>query len=65
MEIPSLSQSEQALQEEMPFAIVQGEPLTILPQDLYIPPDALEVILDANSCHKFGDSLLDYSNSTI
>ena len=47
MEIPSLSQSEQALQEEMPFAIVQGEPLTILPQDLYIPPDALEVILEA------------------
>ncbi len=31
----------------MPFAIVQGEPLTILPQDLYIPPDALEVILEA------------------
>ncbi len=35
------------MQEEMPFAIVQGEPLTILPQDLYIPPDALEVILEA------------------
>jgi segregation and condensation protein A len=31
----------------MPFAIVQGEPLLILPQDLYIPPDALEVFLDA------------------
>ncbi|MEM7206770.1 MAG: ScpA family protein [Pseudomonadota bacterium] len=36
-----------AVQEEMPFAIVQGEPLTILPQDLYIPPDALEIILEA------------------
>ncbi len=34
-------------QGEMPFAIVQGEPLTTLPEDLYIPPDALEVILEA------------------
>ncbi|HHJ35134.1 MAG TPA: segregation/condensation protein A [Gammaproteobacteria bacterium] len=31
----------------MPFALVQGEPLTVVPQDLYIPPDALEVILEA------------------
>ena len=35
------------LQQEMPFALVQGAPLTTLPQDLYIPPDALEVFLDA------------------
>ncbi|MHB8474264.1 MAG: segregation and condensation protein A [Gammaproteobacteria bacterium] len=34
-------------QFEMPFAIVQGEALTSLPRDLYIPPDALEVILEA------------------
>jgi segregation and condensation protein A len=34
-------------QEEMPFALVQGERLTMLPQDLYIPPDALEIILEA------------------
>lgn len=34
-------------QTEMPFAIVQGEHITQLPQDLYIPPDALEVFLDA------------------
>lgn len=34
-------------QVEMPFAIVQGEALTTLPQDLYIPPDALEVILES------------------
>jgi segregation and condensation protein A len=34
-------------QAEMPFAIVQGEKVTELPQDLYIPPDALEVFLDA------------------
>ncbi|HUG99717.1 MAG TPA: ScpA family protein [Gammaproteobacteria bacterium] len=34
-------------QEEMPFAIVEGEPLAQFPMDLYIPPHALEVILDA------------------
>ena len=34
-------------QEEMPFALVQGAPVTEVPHDLYIPPDALEVILDA------------------
>jgi segregation and condensation protein A len=34
-------------QDEMPFALVQGEPLTVVPKDLYIPPDALEVILEA------------------
>jgi segregation and condensation protein A len=34
-------------QEEMPFAVVQGEPWSTLPKDLYIPPDALEVFLDA------------------
>jgi segregation and condensation protein A len=31
----------------MPFALVAGEPLTVIPKDLYIPPDALEVILEA------------------
>jgi len=35
------------VQSEMPFAIVQGEAVTDLPQDLYIPPDALEVFLEA------------------
>lgn len=34
-------------QEEMPFAYVQGAPITKLPQDLYIPPEALEVFLEA------------------
>jgi segregation and condensation protein A len=34
-------------QGEMPFAIVQGQALTEIPQDLYIPPDALEVFLEA------------------
>jgi len=31
----------------MPLATVRGEPLLKLPDDLYIPPDALEVFLDA------------------
>jgi len=34
-------------QKEMPFALVQGQPVTRVPHDLYIPPDALEVILEA------------------
>lgn len=34
-------------QQEMPLATVRGEPLLKLPDDLYIPPDALEVFLDA------------------
>jgi segregation and condensation protein A len=34
-------------QQEMPLAIVRGQPVLEIPQDLYIPPDALEVILDA------------------
>ena len=31
----------------MPFAVVNGEPVTQLPRDLYIPPQALEVFLEA------------------
>jgi len=31
----------------MPFAIVNGEPVTQMPRDLYIPPQALEVFLEA------------------
>jgi segregation and condensation protein A len=34
-------------QAEMPFAVVNGEPLTQLPRDLYIPPQALEIFLEA------------------
>jgi segregation and condensation protein A len=34
-------------QDEMPFALVNGESYTELPKDLYIPPDALEVILES------------------
>jgi len=34
-------------QKEMPFAVIEGEAMTQIPMDLYIPPDALEVFLDA------------------
>jgi segregation and condensation protein A len=34
-------------QAEMPFAVVEGEPVTQMPKDLYIPPDALQVFLEA------------------
>ncbi|MDT8429006.1 MAG: ScpA family protein [Pseudomonadales bacterium] len=34
-------------QQEMPFAYVAGKAVTVLPLDLYIPPDALEVFLEA------------------
>lgn len=34
-------------QESLPLAVVQGQSIDSLPKDLYIPPDALEVFLDA------------------
>ncbi|SVE58098.1 uncharacterized protein METZ01_LOCUS510952, partial [marine metagenome] len=34
------------IQSEMPFAIIDGEQITELPKDLYIPPIALQVFLD-------------------
>lgn len=34
-------------QQDLALALVQGEPLTELPKDLYIPPAALQVILNA------------------
>jgi len=42
-----LFQENQLNQSEMPFALVEGEPLTVIPQDLYIPPDALQIFLEA------------------
>jgi len=50
MSIPTGSDADAPIlpqQEEMPFALIQGTPLTTPPKDLYIPPDALEVILEA------------------
>jgi segregation and condensation protein A len=38
---------EHAEQTEMPFAVVEGEPVTQMPRDLYIPPEALQVFLEA------------------
>ncbi len=34
-------------QGEMPFAVVEGQPIVEMPRDLYIPPQALEVFLEA------------------
>ena len=34
-------------QQEMPLAVVLGQPVVEIPKDLYIPPDALEIILEA------------------
>jgi segregation and condensation protein A len=36
-----------AEQPELPLAMVEGEPFIKLPRDLYIPPDALQVFLEA------------------
>ena len=44
---PSAEEQHPVQQEELPFAIGQGQPVTQVPKDLYIPPDALEVILEA------------------
>ena len=43
----ALRQAPASQQQEMPFAIVAGRSVTELPKDLYIPPDALEVFLEA------------------
>ena len=45
--VPFHPQQHAPQQHEMPLAMVLGQPLLQIPQDLYIPPDALEVILDA------------------
>ena len=44
---PPQDESQMPAQGEMPFAVVDGEPITTLPQDLYIPPYALQVFLEA------------------
>lgn len=46
-QLPGLEPVHTPEQGEMPFAMVHGEPLTQLPRDLYIPPQALEVFLEA------------------
>ena len=44
---PSLTLPQTPQQGEMPFAVVMGKEVTELPKDLYIPPQALEVFLEA------------------
>lgn len=44
---PAAQEDTGPTQSEMPFAVVDGEPVTTLPQDLYIPPYALQVFLEA------------------
>ncbi len=44
---PPPDKKQSPAQAEMPFAVVDGEPITTLPQDLYIPPYALQVFLEA------------------
>lgn len=44
---PSASEALAEQAPEEPIAVVRGEQVMQLPQDLYIPPDALEVFLDA------------------
>jgi chromatin segregation and condensation protein Rec8/ScpA/Scc1 (kleisin family) len=44
---PSVAVAASPEQVEMPFAVVNGEPMTQLPRDLYIPPQALEIFLEA------------------
>ena len=44
---PQHNSAVQPQQQEMPLAMVLGQPVLQIPQDLYIPPDALEVILEA------------------
>ena len=44
---PGRPQQDRPQQQEIPLAVVLGQPVLQIPQDLYIPPDALEIILEA------------------
>lgn len=43
----SENQSNTLEQQELPLAFIAGEAITEVPKDLYIPPDALEIFLEA------------------
>jgi segregation and condensation protein A len=45
--IPEVHEPDAPQQRELPFAIVAGEAMMEVPKDLYIPPDALEIFLEA------------------
>ncbi|OJT00293.1 MULTISPECIES: ScpA family protein [Marinobacter] len=46
-ETEELTQAPAEVGEQVPLALVSGKPLVDLPKDLYIPPDALAVFLEA------------------
>ena len=43
----NIGQSGEMLQQVLPFAFIRGEAVVEKPQDLFIPPDALEIILES------------------
>jgi segregation and condensation protein A len=43
----TLSLDGEMLQQTLPFAFIRGEAVVQKPQDLFIPPDALEIILES------------------
>ena len=47
VEAQSAENADEPRQEEIPFAMVDGVAMTEMPRDLYIPPNALEVFLEA------------------
>ncbi|MQG93310.1 segregation/condensation protein A [Pseudomonas sp. MN1F] len=47
VEVPEAPAEQAASPQQLQLALVYGEALTEMPVDLYIPPDALEVILEA------------------
>ncbi|WP_240164565.1 ScpA family protein [Pantoea sp. Ap-967] len=47
MDVPEAPAEQAASPQQLQLALVYGEALTEMPVDLYIPPDALEVILEA------------------
>jgi len=47
LEVKKNSDNSYIEQKELAFAVIEGQPLTKVPKDLYIPPDALEIFLEA------------------
>ncbi|MCL1051453.1 segregation/condensation protein A [Shewanella abyssi] len=37
----------EAIAQKLPLAVVRGEPVKVMPKDLFIPPEALEVFLES------------------
>jgi segregation and condensation protein A len=44
---PQEAESSAPRQKDLPFAMIAGKAMTEAPKDLYIPPDALEIFLEA------------------